>query len=126
MISDYFHYFLAVHIFVAGFLGVKVIGAAAGGIPAGQGVSCGVIGGFGYRLVKLAVCDCGKFAVLIYHPLKSVGEGGVLYSVADNRSDSHLSHIAFPSAFGGNDSCQQIYVGVGGVGLLTYGYSHFL
>ena len=69
MISYYLYHFPAVHIVVVGFLRVKVIYAAARGIPAGKRVPCGIIGGFRYGLVKLSVNDCGKGAVLIYYPL---------------------------------------------------------
>ena len=114
VVSDNHYGGTRVHKGIGGFVGVVIVDAAAGGIPAVKGVPCCPVCRIRHRFVELTVNNGGEGAVLIDYSRKGIGEGGVLNSVKDNRSYRNLSGVRLAAGFGRDNSGKQIDVSFGG------------
>lgn len=98
---------------VGGLIGVIIVESTAGGVGAGERFACGTFGGIGDSGVDLSVRDGGESAWLINNAGNTVGEGGGLHAVEDDRTDSDLTDIRFAAGFSRNNACKKLDVGIG-------------
>ena len=96
---------------VAGGLGVVVIEAAAGGVPAVQGVQRGADGGGVRGVVDGAVADAAERAGLVDHAGDGVGKGRAGHPVQHHRRHGHLALVGLAPGLGVHQLGQQPVVG---------------